>query len=242
MPPLRSAISSLDLLKRCASNISWSLVVPRGRANPMPTSPNDSMSRSATEQLPRSTTAHRSATLPNDSASPDKPSQRGSNDATTRVSTDLSTRREKPPTNANRIHSDIEALICEMRRNHRRWGARRICFERIKDIRDIRDIRDRTPSRATVHRILVRSSLVNHQEQQHERVQKRLQREAPMHLQQLDLVGGKFLVGGRECKIPTGIDDQSRFIVTATVLERPPATRYARHSSLPHTGEVRRSR
>lgn len=42
-----------------------------------------------------------------------------------------------------------------------------------------------------------------------------------MHLWQLDLVGGIFLVGGRECKILTGIDDHSRFIVVATVLEKP---------------------
>ncbi|AYJ47368.1 transposase [Rhodococcus sp. P1Y] len=41
-----------------------------------------------------------------------------------------------------------------------------------------------------------------------------------MHLWQLGLVGGIFLVGGRECKILTGIDDHSRFIVVAAVLEK----------------------
>ena len=42
-----------------------------------------------------------------------------------------------------------------------------------------------------------------------------------MHLWQLDLVGGVFLAGGRECKLLTGIDDHSRFVTVAAVLEQP---------------------
>ncbi|MEV0057394.1 DDE-type integrase/transposase/recombinase [Saccharopolyspora shandongensis] len=72
-----------------------------------------------------------------------------------------------------------------------------------------------------VHRVLVRNGLVRPQEQQRQRKYKRWQREAPMHLWQLDLVGGVFLADGRECKILTAIDDRSRFVVAATVLERP---------------------
>jgi hypothetical protein len=68
---------------------------------------------------------------------------------------------------------------------------------------------------------LVRNGLVRAQEQQHKRKYKRWQREAPMHLWQLDLVGGVFLADGRECKMLTGIDDHSRFVVTTSVLERP---------------------
>ncbi|OPX05457.1 DDE-type integrase/transposase/recombinase, partial [Gordonia sp. i37] len=73
----------------------------------------------------------------------------------------------------------------------------------------------------TVHRVLVRNGLVNPQEQLHKRVYKRWEREAPMHLWQLDLVGGVFLAGGRECKLLTGIDDHSRFVTVAAVLEQP---------------------
>ncbi|ORI12911.1 hypothetical protein BJI47_01290 [Rhodococcus sp. 1168] len=62
---------------------------------------------------------------------------------------------------------------------------------------------------------------MNPQEQQHKRIYKRWEREAPMHLRQLDLAGGIVLVGGRECKILTGIDDHSRFTVVAAVLEQP---------------------
>ncbi|MFJ9752947.1 integrase core domain-containing protein [Streptomyces chartreusis] len=37
----------------------------------------------------------------------------------------------------------------------------------------------------------------------------------------MDLMGGVFLADGRECKLVTGIDDCSRFIVIATVLVQP---------------------
>ena len=42
-----------------------------------------------------------------------------------------------------------------------------------------------------------------------------------MHLWQLDLVGGVFLVNGREHKVLTAIYDHSRFVVAATVLPLP---------------------
>ncbi|MFF0415593.1 integrase core domain-containing protein [Kitasatospora sp. NPDC004745] len=102
-----------------------------------------------------------------------------------------------------------------MRRSHPRWGARRIAFE-IE-----RTGTKPAPSRATVHRALYRNGLVRPQEQQHRRKNKRWQRETPMHLWQLDLVGGIYLADGRECKMLTGIDDHSRFIVVAEVLTVP---------------------
>ena len=77
------------------------------------------------------------------------------------------------------------------------------------------------PSRATVHRVLTRNGLIDPQAQQHKRKYKRWQRQAPMHLWQLDIVGGLPLADGRECKMLTGIDDHSRFVVIATVLAAP---------------------
>jgi transposase InsO family protein len=121
----------------------------------------------------------------------------------------------RPRTSPTRVSAEVEALACEMRRAHPRWGARRIAFELAQA-----GVAS-PPSRATVHRVLVRNGLVRRQEQQHRRKYKRWQREAPMHLWQLDLVGGIFLVDGRECKMLTGIDDHSRFIVVAAVLAVP---------------------
>jgi len=121
----------------------------------------------------------------------------------------------RPRTSPTRVSAEVEALACEMRRAHPRWGARRIAFELE------RSGVVAAPSRATVHRVLVRNGLVRRQEQQHRRKYKRWQREAPMHLWQLDLVGGVFLKDGRECKMLTGIDDHSRFVVVAAVLAVP---------------------
>jgi hypothetical protein len=77
------------------------------------------------------------------------------------------------------------------------------------------------PSRATVHRVLTRNGLIDAQAPQHKQKYKRWQRQAPMHLWQLDIVGGVPLADGRECKLVTGIDDHSRFVVIATVLSAP---------------------
>jgi transposase InsO family protein len=121
----------------------------------------------------------------------------------------------RPRTSPTRLSAEVEALACEMRRAHPRWGARRIAFELAQAGVAA------PPSRATVHRVLVRNGLVRRQEQQHRRKYKRWQREAPMLLWQLDLVGGIFLADGRECKMLTGIDDHSRFIVVAAVLAVP---------------------
>jgi hypothetical protein len=57
--------------------------------------------------------------------------------------------------------------------------------------------RERSPSRATVHRVLTRNGLIDAQAQQHQRRYKRWQRQEPMHLWQLDIVGGVVLADGR---------------------------------------------
>jgi hypothetical protein len=74
-----------------------------------------------------------------------------------------------------------------------------------------------------VHRVLVRHGLVAAQQQNHKRKYRRWQRDAPMQLWQLDIMGGVFLADGRECKLVTGIDDHSRFVVIATVVTEPSA-------------------
>jgi transposase InsO family protein len=121
----------------------------------------------------------------------------------------------RPRTTPTRTAATTEAMICEMRRAHAHWGARRICYE--VGLRDVQP----APSRMTVHRVLVRNGFVLPQEQHHKRKYKSWQREAPMHLWQLDLVGGVYLTDGRECKILTGVDDHSRYVVVAAVLAVP---------------------
>jgi transposase InsO family protein len=127
----------------------------------------------------------------------------------------LAERSRRPHRSPSRLDAEVEALVCELRRAHPRWGARRLSYE--LGLRAV----DPVPSRVTVHRALVRNGLVRPQDQRHKRKYRRWQREAPMQLWQLDLVGGVFLVGGRECKMLTGIDDHSRFVVIATVVAVP---------------------
>jgi hypothetical protein len=43
--------------------------------------------------------------------------------------------------------------------------------------------------------------LVVAQQQNHKRKYRRWQRDAPMQLWQIDIMGGVFLAGGRECKL-----------------------------------------
>lgn len=106
-------------------------------------------------------------------------------------------------------------MVCELRRQHPRWGARRLVHE--LGVQGV----DPVPGRTTVHRVLVRNGLVTPQAQQHERKYRRWQRDAPMQLWQLDLVGGVPLADGREAKLVTGIDDHSRFVVLARVVAVP---------------------
>lgn len=67
----------------------------------------------------------------------------------------LTDQSRRPHASPGRIAPDVEALICDMRRHHRRWGARRIAFE-MK-----REIGNQAPSRSTTRRVLVRNGLVN---------------------------------------------------------------------------------
>jgi transposase len=127
----------------------------------------------------------------------------------------LEDRSRRPRTSPSRVPPEVDAVICRFRREHPRWGARRINYELA------RYGVDPVPSWATVHRVLARNGLITAQEQQHQRTYKRWQRQTPMHLWQMDIVGGLPLADGRECKLVTGIDDHSRFVVIATVLGAP---------------------
>ena len=124
-------------------------------------------------------------------------------------------RSRRPHHSPLRLAAELEATICELRRRFPRWGARRISFELH------RHGVDGAPSRATVHRVLTRNGMIDAQAQEHKRTYRRWQRDAPMHLWQLDLVGGVPLADGREAKMLTGIDDHSRFVVVAAVLVIP---------------------
>jgi hypothetical protein len=83
----------------------------------------------------------------------------------------------------------VEALVCEMRRTHPRWGPRRIRAELAKRP-EFTDGTFRVPHRSSIYRILVRFDLLTVKPRKRKRSEyKRWQRDAPMELWQLDIVG-----------------------------------------------------
>jgi transposase InsO family protein len=116
----------------------------------------------------------------------------------------------------------VTVLVAELRRQHPRWGAKRIRHELLKNPPD----RLTVPSTSTLNRILVRQGLVVQRKRKRPRESfTRWQRPGPMQLWQLDIVGGVMLVDPvtgavREAKVVTGVDDHSRFCVIAAVVER----------------------
>jgi transposase InsO family protein len=80
----------------------------------------------------------------------------------------------------------VEALICGLRREHPRWGARRIAHELIRTGTAV-------PSRITVHRVLARHGLVVPRSRRRKQdTYRRWERDKPMALWQIDIVGGVF--------------------------------------------------
>jgi transposase InsO family protein len=127
----------------------------------------------------------------------------------------LMDRPKRPRSSPWQAPAAVETAICEMRREHPRWGPRRLAFELA------RDGVDPAPSRMTVYRTLVRHGLVEPRKRGRRREDyKRWEREAPMALWQLDIVGGVFLADGTEVKVVTGVDDHSRYCVIASACLR----------------------
>jgi transposase InsO family protein len=72
------------------------------------------------------------------------------------------------------------------------------------------------PSRSTIWRILASNGLIGLQRGRRRRRDYRpWEREAPVSLWQMDVMGGVWLQDGTECKLVTGIDDHSRYCVVA---------------------------
>jgi transposase InsO family protein len=109
----------------------------------------------------------------------------------------------------------IEARIVEMRRAHPVWGADRIGYQLTRD--GIVPL----PGRTSIYRALVRNGLVSPGQRKRRRSDyRRWERARPMELWQMDVVGGFHLTDGTELKAVSGIDDNSRFGISATLVRR----------------------
>src|SRR6266581_1658101 len=75
------------------------------------------------------------------------------------------------------------------------------------------------PSKSAVYRSLVRAGVIDPLQRQRRReTWKRWERAAPMELWQLDVVHGFLLADGSSAKALTGIDDHSRYCVSARLM------------------------
>jgi transposase InsO family protein len=127
----------------------------------------------------------------------------------------LMDRSRRPRSSPAQVSAEIEAVVCEMRREHPRWGPVRLAHEvRRAGVSPV-------PSRMSVYRVLVRHGLIEPRPRKRPRDSYvRWERDTPMALWQLDIVGGVFLADGTEAKVVTGVDDHSRYCVICHVVPR----------------------
>ena len=142
----------------------------------------------------------------------------------------LADRSSRPVSCPHRAPEVVERAVIELRREHPRWGARRIRLELLRagpawHASEAPAVA-RVPSTSTINRILRRQGLVRARPRKRPRESYvRFERPGPMQLWGIDVVGGVRLVDRvtgvvREAKVVTGVDDHSRFCVMAAVVER----------------------
>jgi transposase InsO family protein len=125
----------------------------------------------------------------------------------------LADRSHRPNRCPHQLAAAVEARVCELRRQHPSWGPQRLRHE--LERRGVEPL----PSRMAIYRVLVRNQLIAPGGRRRRRAWRRWERERPMQLWQLDLIELP-LADGTEIKVLTGVDDHSRYCVSAQVMTR----------------------
>ncbi len=124
-------------------------------------------------------------------------------------------RSSRPASCPHQMAAEVEARIVELRLANRGWGPRTLEYHLAKE--GVEPV----PSRSAIYRALLRHGLVDHKPRRRRRSEfKRWERARAMELWQMDVMGGVFLVDESELKVVTGVDDHSRFCVSAKVVRR----------------------
>jgi len=127
----------------------------------------------------------------------------------------LNDRSRRPAHCPHQTPPAVEVMVLEMRRSHPYWGPRRIAVElKRKGV-------ESAPHESAVYRCLVRAAVIDPATRRRRReMWKRWERASPMELWQLDVVHGFLLADGTSAKALTGIDDHSRFCISARLMAR----------------------
>jgi len=124
-------------------------------------------------------------------------------------------RSSRPGSCPHQMPPAVEARVIEMRRQHPGWGPRTILS------RLVRAGVTPLPSRSAIYRALVRHQLIDPKARRRKPSDyKRWERPRAMELWQMDVTLGVHLQDGTSPSIVTGIDDHSRFCVSAKIVER----------------------
>ena len=121
----------------------------------------------------------------------------------------------RPLSCPHQMPPEVEARIVELRREHPGWGPRTIGHQLV------RDGVEPVPGRSSIYRCLVRHRLITPEARKRKRSDYiRWERSKAMELWQMDIVGGVKIRDAPEAKIVSGIDDHSRFVISACVVPR----------------------
>jgi len=119
----------------------------------------------------------------------------------------LEDRSRRPLVPAHQIPGELEAEIVEMRKDHPRWGARRIRTELLRDGID-------PPVVSTIHQVLRRNGLVAATRKRKPKADRRFEREVSNDLWQIDAT--EMLLGdGTKAYVINILDDHSRYLLAS---------------------------
>ena len=124
-------------------------------------------------------------------------------------------RSRRPVSCPHQMPPEFEARALELRRARPFWGARRIALALARE-----GVKP-PPSESGVYRALVRAGVIDPVARRgRDQRWKRWERGSAMELWQFDVVGGFLLSDGTSAKALTGVDDHSRFCVSAHLMPR----------------------
>lgn len=119
----------------------------------------------------------------------------------------LEDRSRRPWRSPNQIEPELELEICRLRKDHYRWGARRIHAE-------LRRQGITPPAVSTIHQALVRNHLVAPHPPRRSKAKRRFEREVANDLWQMDATA-IYLATRKRAWIIDCLDDHSRYLLAA---------------------------